>query len=72
MNPMRDINMHQSGCTRKVWSGRGSDTKPLLTCGNTGWYGDVVTCRDCNETWHKKFPNGIPYSAEDDYDDGMM
>ena len=28
-NPMRDINMHQSGCTTKVWSGRDTDAEPL-------------------------------------------
>lgn len=72
MNPMTDINKHQSGCTTKVWSGRASDVKPLLTCGNTGWYGDVVTCSDCDKKWDVKYPNGLPYSVDDDYDDGML
>lgn len=69
MNPMRDINMHQSGCTTKVWSGRDTDSEPLLTCGNTGWFGDVVSCSECDKKWNIRYPNGIPYSAEDDYDD---
>lgn len=62
MNPMRDINKHEVGCINKV--GR-------ATCGNTGLGGFVEVCSDCENKWNKRYPNGIPYSAEDDYDDGL-
>jgi hypothetical protein len=72
MNPMRNINKSQNGCNNKVWSGRPKEKKQVLNCGSTGWYGDVVACSDCEAQWNKKYPNGLPYSAEDDYDDGIM
>lgn len=70
MNPMRDINKSESGCKNKVWSGRETDKKPLLSCGGTDWFGSVAFCTDCEKKWDNKYPNGLPYSAEDDYDDG--
>ena len=69
MNPMRDINTHQSGCETKVHSQRDKEDS-FIKCGQTGWFGDVVTCSECDRKWRVKYPNGIPYSAEDDYDDG--
>ena len=71
MNPMRDINKSSNNCEAKVWSGRPSEKEPKLKCGSTGWHGETVHCSSCEKKWNEYYPNGISYSAEDDYDDGI-
>ena len=71
MNPMRDINRHQAGCENKVHSGR-DKKESFINCGNTGWFGDVVTCSECDKKYIEKYVNGTPYYYEEDYDDDIL